>query len=548
MGRDIIVTRGGIGQFGSFIGATGILGAILGFIWQGRLSEITLFFLVAGIGGIVLWVLATPRDFVGFVTGRQARQSTIAIFSTLFLIGIVSAVYILVQRERIVADMTIDSRFSLSEQTMEILRVAQRTPRPIQITGFYYPTEITERTIDDQYFQLYESATNGHIRRYYVNPIEQPGFAQPFMPAIEQGLNLFVSYVNEDGTLDFENTMIVVNTGSQERNMTQAIAQLLSAGEFKIYFERGLDTPDPIDNSQQGMSIINNLLRQNGFVTEALSLRQLVATGRSIPQDASAVVIMRPRRSMTEAEVTLIDAYLQNGGALFIGADFFFDDDAFMRGDSPFNRYLWERYGLRMKDAVVVDLASSGATALDVISAVVFTDNDIGFNINIEGQPETRTQFSLARAIEVDDDPPVMNGRVIMSSPVSWGETNYSALVNRNEFNFDEGEDFEGPMTLVAWAFDARTNAKIVLVGDGGFATNGQIQTPAGNGLLFLDSVGWLTGFTESVRIEPRAFAALPVLFVDGQALDLISLVTIVLMPGGMLVIAGIMALRRWRG
>jgi ABC-2 type transport system permease protein len=547
MQREFTLTRGHLGLVGSFIGIASLIFGIIAFIWQGALTDIVIAFLLIGALGVVLWAVATPQDFVGFITGRQTRQSTIAFFSTMLFIGIVTFAYILVQRQAILADMTIDSRFTLSEQTLEVLRTAQRSAKPIQITGFYYPTEIAQRTVDDQYFQLYEQETNGFIQRVYINPIEQPGIAERYMPAIEQGLNIFVSYVNEDGSIDAGSTIIVPNTDNQEQELTQAIAQLLAAGQFSIYFERSLDTLDPIDNGQQGMSLVNNLLRQNGFITNPLSLQTLAENGDSIPQDASAIVIMRPRRQMTDAEITVLDAYLQTGGAVIIGADVFFDDNIFLQSDSSFNQYLWNNYGLRMTDAIVVDPLSSGATELDVISAVVFADNAISNNINLEGQPETRTQFSLARAIDVDDTPPVTNGRVIMSSEVGWGETNYDAISNRNEYIFDENEDVAGPITLVAWAFDEDTGAKVVLVGDGGFASNGQVQAPAGNGLLLLDSLGWMTGFNEAVQFEPKVFVTTPILFVGSAQLNWISLITIILMPGSMLLIAVGIYLRRLR-
>jgi hypothetical protein len=86
-----------------------------------------------------------------------------------------------------------------------------------------------------------------------------------------------------------------------------------------------------------------------------------------------------------------------------------------------------------------------------------------------------------------------------------------------------------------------------VLVGDGGFASNGQVQAPAGNGLLLLDSLGWMTGFNEAVQFEPKVFVTTPILFVGSAQLNWISLITIILRPGSMLLIAVGIYLRRLR-
>ncbi|MEP6987422.1 MAG: hypothetical protein ABI970_17590, partial [Chloroflexota bacterium] len=54
-----------------------------------------------------------------------------------------------------------------------------------------------------------------------------------------------------------------------------------------------------------------------------------------------------------------------------------------------------------------------------------------------------------------------------------------------------------------------------------------------GNGILFTDGLSWLTGFTDKVSFSPQAYAtSLPVVFVDGPTLDLISFLTVILLPG----------------
>lgn len=543
----IVITRGQVAILGMLLGGGGILAALLSWFSQGSITLLTGGFLLGGVLGLVLWYLMTPQDFRAFFTGRQAQRGAAAVFSTLLLAGIVALTYIIVQRALIVADVTIDQRFTLTNQTLEIIRSAQRSPRPIEITAFYNSEQVAEREVDDQYFQLYEEASSGWIRRRYVDPIVEPGFAERYSIAISQGFNVFVSYVGEDGLVDASSTLPVERSGAQERDLTQAIARLLSAGAFKVYFERSLETLDPIDNTIEGMSIFNNLMQTNGIITDALDLRQIAVSGGRIPQDASALIIIRPRRTMSGAEIAVLNEYLNRGGALFIAADLLFAGDPFS-DQNGFNNYLWQRFGLRFSNALVVDYASSRESPLNVIGAAVFTSNEIGANLNVEDDPSTGTLFNLARAIEVSDDPPVQNGRVIMTSTQSYGERNIQLVGERNEFQYEEAEDIPGPLTLVAWAYDeAVSKAKVVMVGDANFATNGYAQSPVGNTILFLDSIGWMTGFSEEVRFEPRPFLTAPVLFINSEILDITALVTLILMPGALFVIALALQTRRMR-
>ncbi|MCA9886956.1 MAG: Gldg family protein [Anaerolineae bacterium] len=539
------LTRGQLGQLGIALGSIGLIVTASSFLLSG-LSTMTIAALIMSVVGFGLWGFFLPDEFRAVLTGRQMRNSTAAILSTAVLIGIVVTAYIVVQRANVVGDMTIDERFTLSDPSLDVVDAVIRNSRDIQITAFYNSQEIEYREVDDQYFQLFEEASNGRIHVVYVDPDEQPGLAATYANALDQGIYVFASFIEADGSLS--STIPVPITGYHEQEISQRLAILLASGQFTVYFERGLHTLDPIDNQQQGMSVLNNIMRQNGLITNPISLAELAASNETIPEDASALIIAQPHRQMTAEEVAVLDEYLQRGGSVFIAADAMLTDDLFMAPDSVFNTYMWDHFGLRMTDMIVVDPASSGESQISILSAQVFTGNDIGENINLEGQPDTAVQFQIARAIEVNDSPPVQNGRVIMSSPESWGERDWNSLFQQNNFTFDSSEgDVRDQFTTVAWAYDDATDAKVVLVGDGDFLTNGRVQSPQGNATLFLDSIGWMTGFTEEVQFQPRSYNTTPVIFVGGQMLDTIAFFTIVVMPGSLLLIALAIWLRRTR-
>lgn len=545
MKTHITIRRNLLGQLGSFIAGSGLLLALLNFIWAGDVTVISIIAVLGALVGLGVWALATPREFRDFFTGRQAQRGTLAIFGTLLLIGIVTLAYIIAQREVITMDITAGSRFTLSDQTRQIISRIEQSERQVQITGFYAAEQLLEREVDDQYWRLYESESKGVIRRVYIDPREEPALASRFSEILAQGLNVFVSFVNEDGSLDINSLQIVQRGTSQERDMSEALSRLLISGTLTVYFERSLGGPDPLDDSAQGFSAVNNIVQNNGLVTQPLDLAQIAAEGGDIPRDASTVIIARGMRRLTEAEVAVLDRYLQNGGSLLILADIFYNAEQFLDDEDPFNRYLWENFGLRAITSVVVDPVAFSGSELDIVSAAVFTEVDIGAQLNQENNPQSATLFHIARPIEVDDDPPVNNGRIIMSSPLSWGETNFVDLFERNSYLQEEG-DLTGPLTTVAWAWNRETGAKILLVGDGDFATNGRIITPQGNSLLLFDGLGWLTGFTEQVRFSFRAFTeGLPLLFVDQAILNTIAFITVILMPGAMLAAAIALWLRR---
>ncbi len=536
---NIVITRGMIGSAGSIIAGISFIISILAILWQNGISLFSGIAFVISIIGIIIWATATPDDFRNFISGRQTKRGTMAVFSTLLIIGIIAILYIFVLRTGVTIDMTQGERFTLSQETFDVIDAVERSVEAgIRITGFYSPRELIRQEIDNQYWQLYDDATN-KIELDYINPLTEPGKAAPYRGYLDEGVNVFVSFIDQNGEVIFPSTVPVLATDIQERDMTEAITRLVLQGRFKVYFESSADTLDALDQTAEGASLINRLLRENGIETDELNLEQLAEVNATIPTDASAVIFARPQRQLSHAEIDVIDNYVQNGGGLFILTDVNLSSRGFLHQDSPFNEYLWETFGLRALDYIAIDEVSNQGIATDLISAAVYPGNPVGANLNIPNAPQTSTLFNLARPIEVDPNPPVNNGSVVLTSPYSWGEKNIDRLIRDNQWEFDEGEDIQGPITTVAWANNKDTDAKLVLVGDTDFITNGSILSPQGNSILFFDSIGWMTGFTEQVQFEPQILTTgLPIIFVDVQSLDLIAFVTIILMPGIMIALA----------
>ena len=526
MQRDIVITRANIGQIGSFVGATALLMGLLGLVWQGGFTEYITATLIVGALGILAWAIMTPAEFRDFILGRRARRGTIAVFSVLLFIGIVTMIYIFIERAVITFDMTETRSFTLSPETH---RVLDQINRPIRITGFYSPELAIAREIDDQFFRQYEVESDGLVTREYIDPIQEPTRAEFF--GARDG-DVFLSYLTEAGEIDVSSISYVPMEGRQERDMTQAIARLLVRGNFNAYFDISHGEIDLGDTSTRGINLALQLLDANGFNVRPLDLRNLGQSGGGVPADASVVVLTRPQEQLAPAVIDVLDTYLDSGGSLFIMADVQYTDAPFLAEDSAFNTYLWESWGIRMLDAVAVDFAASGPSPLDVISAIIY-DSPISANINPDADLDSRTQFRIARTIQVNPEPPVANGSVILSSPESYGETDLTTLGQTGEYDLDQSSDIAPPLVLVAYAIDQETDGRVLLVGDSDFVTDGQIGSPTGNAYLFTDGMGWLTDFNQEVSFTPVASGfGQPLLFISTQQLDQITFFTMIVMPG----------------
>jgi hypothetical protein len=515
-------------------------------LWDTAMAPQALALGLLGAAAFIAWGYLLPEERTRLLQRDRLLRAGIALVTLVLMAASIAAVYTLVQRATLLFDITLDQRFTLSDSSLQLIDTVRRSGRQVQITAFYGPEDIVDRQIDDEYFRLYETESRGTIRRMLIDPAQNPGLASPYQPALEAGLNTFLAFVDSDGNIEYDSTIIVPRSTKQERDISQALSQLLVSGAYTVYFETSLGTLDPITDGEQSISTLNSYLRSNGVITDPIALADLAATADTIPLDASAVVLARPQRDPSPAEIAILDEYLSRGGSLFIMADINpAVEGGFMREGSDFSEYLLERFGLRPLDAVVVDPLASGSSGLDVLSYIVYSENPIGVNLNVDGEPDTVTQFRIARPIEVVQHDTVFNGRVIDTSEASWAETDFTSLVEREAYAFDEGVDMRGPLTTVAWAYNPSTEASILLVGDGDFAMNRQAVSPSGNTYLFMDGIlSWLTDYSQEVTFAPQAYLT-PPLFAAPETLNLFIFVSLVLMPGGMLALAGVFAWRR---
>ncbi|MCU0465325.1 MAG: Gldg family protein [Anaerolineae bacterium] len=468
-------------------------------------------------GVIVIMLYGALRALESHRTGglgfkaRGLRSLGGTVTGLAVLIVMVGGVYVASANAAITLDMTESRQYSLSSETVAVLNRVEQANREIRITGFYSAETIGYRQLDDAIARLYEAETDGLITREYHDPTENVTLAEQFNVQIDG--ELFVSYLDEAGRVDFSTVRRVNAENSQERNLSNAILRLLDINRFQIGFEVGSSNLDPEDTSDRGISGVLNGLEANGITTRAINLNQLGATGLDVPTEVTALVLTEMREPLSDLGLRVFQRYLDRGGRAFILADADFGATPFLSASDPLNNYLWEAFGIRMADAVIIDGLSNAGSELDILSYATSDGSTITDRINNPENMSSQALFRITRAVEINPDPPVQNGMVIATSPQSYGETNFE--------------------NVAAWANNTTTGARVILIGDSNFITNGLVQNPQGNGILFTDGITWLTGFGESLVFAPQARTTnIPTVFLSTQALDTIALVTVVILPG----------------
>jgi ABC-type uncharacterized transport system involved in gliding motility auxiliary subunit len=389
--------------------------------------------------------------------------------------------------------------------------------QPVTIIGFFgaddYRRGEYEELID---LYLYE---NDQLAYSVIDPDREPIKAQQYDPIPYGGL-LFQAG---------DRIEKVYTPGEQE--ITSALLKVVSEEKKTIYFLTGHQERDIQRYELDGYSTVADALRDQNYIVESLNL----AITTTVPSDATVVVIAGPQVALLEEEVTQLQSYLIKGGKALIMQDPLYDDTGL--------NDLLASWQVQFGEGVVIDIPSSM-----MIGPAAPAVNRYGFGQITKDMNGLMTFYPLASPIEqVGQDPTGATTftPLVETSPDSWAEQD----VESEEVQFDEDIDVPGPLTLMAsieappalGSEEAAANpdlkTRLVLVGDSDFASN-ELATSVGNGVIFLNTVNWLTEEETLIAIGPKGSQPRTVFLSAVQSTG-IAFVSVVLIPFTLL-IAGI--------
>src|SRR5690606_35026149 len=241
-----------------------------------------------------------------------------------------------------------------------------------------------------------------------------------------------------------------------------------------------------------------------------------------IPEDADLVVIVAPTRDIEDYMTARLWAYLNQGGSLLVMPDpiLYTEEDGIiltemndraLRRDRGLFLLMWSGYGLRAREDVVVTENDDGTLSRDLLTSEINAEHPI-----LQGITGPLAVFS-ARSLDVDSSIQAYTAQpLIFSGPEYYGETLYVDYLQLNAEEFTPGADTaRGRLPLAAASESRTTGARIVVIGDGGMASNGEgfLSAPSNTaGFVFpenvrfmMNTVAWLVN-ADTEQTETFAF------------------------------------------
>ena len=453
----------------------------------------------AGLAMVLVYVASEWREVLTLLQSRSGRYGSMSAIGLMAFLGILVAVNYLASRQNKRWDLTANQVYSLSDQTVKILKDLDA---PVTFTVFDRELAL------DGYRKQMEAYTyqSSKVSAEYIDPEKNP-------------LRARAAEITALGTVLIQYKDRTERVSSmQEQAVANALVKAITGETRKVYFTQGHGEKDHVSTERTGYSAIAQALSTDNYGVEKVVLAQT----REVPADATVLVVAGPATDFLQPEIEAVERYLAKGGKLLA----LIDPPAGTSSTTPLLDGLLQSWGFALGMNIVVDASGIGQ--------LLGTDASVPVVANYPPHPITEnfqlmTAFPLARSV-VAGDAATSGGRTpevfAQTGAQSWAETDLVAITSgggRVELNEDKG-DRPGPISLAAAVSAPATEApappppaegaapaenkptpqsRVVVIGDSDFASNG-ILGVQGNRDFFQNTVNWLAQQEGLIAIRPR--------------------------------------------
>ncbi len=468
---------------------------------------------------------------------RRLRSGAYSTVLAVVVIAIVLLLNLFVSELDLNLDLTAENRYTLTDDTVGVLEGLKD-----EITIYFLAQEESQdnaKTIVEKILNQYGDfpKVNVEVR----DPVIYPQFAAEYTDAEIQSNDVIVvnegnersQYISTDEIylreMDYATYSESVSLDA-EGQLTAAIQNVSSENATKMY---ALSDHNEIPIGAE----FGKFLKKANVQTETLSTMAAESGPvETIPEDCDVLLVNGPEHDLMEQETTMIREYLDNGGKAIFTL-------RYTQNELTNYKSLINYYGVDVVDGVVCETEGKYYRApYEIVNPSMNQEHEIMQGLPADKfllipQPKGLLMAQGQRgSLTVED--------LIATSDEAYSKVNMSSTVIEEE----EG-DVSGPLHLAIAATDLFKDfeTKVVVFGGGlmfseDFFTTGQFN----NGEIFLKATQWLTGNKGSTLVVPPRGLAETYLTIPAPTRRNLSIVTIAIIPIGMLLLGfGIWYVRR---
>ena len=489
-------------DWGGYLGlAVLVVAAILPFL-RPEWARLRWTLVAAGVLLVLASLLARVEDFRGLFGHRTTKYGANTAVAIALVLGVTVVVQALSFQHSARRDLTENKRFSLSPQTIQLLRGLKTDVNAVA----FYRGDQPGKPVAEDLLKQYARYSNGKLTWKSVDPDREPGLARRY--GVESyGTIVLETKAKSEKVLDAE-----------EEKLTNGLVKVTREGKRVVYVVQGHGEAEVANTERPGFSEAKSAMEKSNYEVKPLVL----AREGKVPADAVVVILPGPRNDLFPPELEALDTYIGRGGKVLAMVNPFQNEGL--------KKYL-VKYGFQLDDDLVIET--------NPIGRLFGIGPEVPIVQQYESHPITRdmggvtTLFPLTRSVAALKTPPKgVNVQLLArTSPESWGETNRADL-ERGVAKPDP-QDLKGPLAVAAVATIEK--ARIVVYGTSNIAAN-QFLNIQGNRDFFLNTVSWLAEEEDQISIRPKDVKQTPVFMSENQA-KAVFFLPVVVLPA--LVLAG---------
>jgi ABC-type uncharacterized transport system involved in gliding motility auxiliary subunit len=449
-----------------------------------------------------------------WVKTRQTKYTAYATVYILVVFAVVGAVNFLANRYDKTYDSTSNKEFSLSDQTIKVVKGLKKD---VRITYFDEQSRFpAARDVLDRYSSLSPSL---HVD--YVDPVKKPQQAKA------AGYRRDVTILVDSGGPKKEEGKSLT-----EEEITGALIRSLKSGDRNACFLTGSGEHNIDDTDKGGYAAPKQALERNNYKTRTFSLLQGAAgvdaaPGKvAVPQDCTVLIVAGPQHDYVQPETDAIKAYVESGGhALFLL------DPPLNMGRSATDENttlvaLLQTWGVTVNKDLALDTSGIGQVfglGPEVPLVAAYESHPI-----VNQMKDAATAFPLSRTLDVKNGDKTTVTKLFATADNSFATSDLSS----GTIKIDPKKDKKGPLTLAAaGTYNGPGSGRFVVVGSSLWCGNNYIRFN-GNRDLFLNMINWLTADEDLISIRPKAPEDRP-LNVTPQKVNMLFWLSVVFFPLG---------------
>jgi ABC-type uncharacterized transport system involved in gliding motility auxiliary subunit len=430
----------------------------------------------------------------------KTRQTKYTLYVTVYLLVIVAALGAanwLASRHNKSIDSTSNKKFSLSDQTVKVVK---GLTKDVTITDYDKTSAFTtSRDLLDRYANL-----STKLKVVYIDPDKKPQLAKA------AGIRSYGQIIVDSGMKKEEAKSLT------EEEVTGALIRSLKSGERNACFVSGGGEHSLADTGRSGYSNAKEALEKSNYKTKTVSLLGGAAPSAGVtaetkiqplgtavpggakpevPGDCTILVVAGPKYEYMQPAVDAIQTYVSNGGRALLMLDPPLKIGKEETADNTALNKMLDSWGVTMNKDLVID--ASGVGQIFGLSEVVPLVTSYESHAIVREMKETATAFPLARSLEVKSPAE----KLFSTSDNSFATTNLSSA----EIRIDPKKDKKGPLALgaVGTVKNTAKEGRFVAVGSSNWASNNILRFN-GNRDLFLNMMNWLSSDEDLISIRPK--------------------------------------------